>query len=465
MTTTPLLLIALPILASAFTFIFRQNKTLSTLIAAGTLTTLALFALQNSLDQPLTLLGRDLYLTAGDRYAIVYIYLCAAATYLGVWRTSPSWTYYPVTLLALSAVAITLGARPIVIATIGGRPFDPFHYAVMFIAIASMLAVFPLQGGQPGVANGTVRYMTLMVIAMPAFLAASWLLDQYSQSPDAINLAQGALGFMLFGFALWLGSVPFHSWLPGIASEAPPLSSAFVLGIISTGAWFLMLDMFHEIKVLNGSLVAFGILRLAGVVTAIVGGGLALAQRDFGRLMGYAVLADIGVALVAFGTGTTAGLMAALIVVIVRTFGLGLISMGLALAREIGIGDKFESLTGLAWRRPWAALVLVVGAFSLAGVPPLAGFAGRWAALQQVASGDLAIAIALLSSTIGVVIGTLRGLQYVLRPSDEPAAPPHRETLITITLLCGALALCLLIGLFPNLITPIIQQMVAAYTG
>jgi formate hydrogenlyase subunit 3/multisubunit Na+/H+ antiporter MnhD subunit len=462
---TPLPLIALPLIASVITFVLRKNTTLSALVAAGLPTAAAVLALTNNLNQPLSILGRELILTTGDRFAIVYLFLSAAATFMGVWRTSPKWTYYPVALLALAAVAAALGARPVIVAVIGGQPFDPFHYSVMFLTIASMFAVFPLQGGQPGVAGGTVRFMALMVIALPAFLTAAWVLDQFSQSPDAINLAQAATALLLFGFALWLGVVPFHSWLPGISSEAPPLSSAFVLGIINAGAWFLMLDMFHEIRVLDNNALVFALLRVAGIVTAVIGGGLALAQHDFGRLMGYAVLADIGVALVAFGTGSSAGMSAALIVVIVRTFGLGLMSMGLAIARGGLPDDSFESLASLAWKMPWAAIVLIVGGFSLAGLPPFAGFAGRWAALQQVAGSDLATSIALLSSTIGVATGTLRGLQYLLRPLQKSDEQPQRESPLTIALLCGALALTVLIGLFPDLIAPIVRQMVTAYGG
>jgi formate hydrogenlyase subunit 3/multisubunit Na+/H+ antiporter MnhD subunit len=214
---------------------------------------------------------------------------------------------------------------------------------------------------------------------------------------------------------------------------------------------------------LNENSLVFDVLRAAGVITALVGGVLAFAQRDFGRIMGYAVLADIGVALVAFGTHTTAGLSAALFVVFLRTFGLGLMSMGLALARTEAPDDTFVSLTSLAWRRPWAAIGLVVGAFSLAGVPPLAGFAGRWGALQQAAGSDLGTSLALVLSSIAVVAGALRGLQYVLRPIDDPNFQPVRESRLTIALIVGALVLCVIFGLFPDLLSPVIRQMTAAY--
>jgi formate hydrogenlyase subunit 3/multisubunit Na+/H+ antiporter MnhD subunit len=302
-----------------------------------------------------------------------------------------------------------------------------------------------------------------MVIAAPIFLAASWILDQYSQSPDAVNLAQTATALLLFGLALWLAVLPFHSWLPGVASESPPLSSAFVLGIVNVAAFFLMLDLFSGIRLLTENPVVFDVLRLAGLITALTGGALAFAQRDFGRIMGYAVLADVGVSLVAFGTHSTAGLSAALFVVLMRTFGLGLMSMGLALARTEAPDDTFVSTTSLAWRRPWAAVGLIVGAFSLAGVPPLAGFAGRWGALQQAAGSDLGASLALVLSSIGVVAGTLRGLQYVLLPLDDPAARPARESTMTIVLLVSALVLCLLFGLFPDLLSPVIRQMAASY--
>lgn len=465
MINNPLPLIALPALAAMVTFLLRKVPTLSALIAAGLPALAAVLALTNDLSEPLVLLGRTLVLTTGDRLAIVYIFLSAAATFLGVWRTSPRWTYYPVALLSLSAVAAALGARPVTVAVVGGQPFDPFAYSVMFMTIAAMLVVFPLQGGQPGVAGGTVRFMVLMVMGLPMFLTSAWFLDQFAQSPDATNLAQAAVGLLLFGLGLWMAVVPFHSWLPGIASESPPLSSAFVFGVINVAVFFLMLDMFHEIRPLAASPVAYAILRLAGVLMTVVGGGLAFAQNDFGRLMGYAVLADVGVSLVAFGTGTAAGLSAALIVVIVRTFGLGLMSMGLASARQQLPDDRFETLAGLAWRLPWAATVLIIGGFTLAGVPPFAGFTGRWAVLQQVAHTDFAVAIALLSSTIGVATGTLRGLQAVLRPAEPDGEVQPIESPITIGLLIGALILSVVIGLFPDLISPIIRQMVAAFAG
>ncbi len=467
MIDSPLLIIALPLLAAVITVFSRKNTTISALVAASVPTAVALFALLNPLNQPLSIMGRLLWLTTGDRYAIAYLYLCAAATFLGVWRTSPRWTYYPVALAALATSAAALGARPITVEVVGGRPFDPFNYSVLLFTIAALLTIFPLQGGLPRVSGGTLRYMTFVILAIPAFSTAAWVLDQYSQSPDAVNLAQTALALAMLGLTLWLAVVPFHSWMPGVASESPPLSSAFVLGIITVAAWFLMLDMVHEIKLLHESTLVFTIFRVLGILTTLVGGVLALAQNDFGRLMGYAVLADIGVALVAYSTNTAAGLSAALFVIFMRTFGLGLMSMGLALARERLPDDTFTALTSLAWRDPWATLVLIVGAFSLAGVPPFAGFAGRWAALQQVASTDFGAAAALLVGTIGVVGGTLRGLQHVMRPSREPlpiAQDPPSRSVLTLALLLGALGLCLLFGLFPDLITPFIRQMTASFT-
>jgi len=224
-----------------------------------------------------------------------------------------------------------------------------------------------------------------------------------------------------------------------------------------------MLDLVNGIRLLSDSAVVYDVLRLVGLITALVGGALAFAQRDFGRIMGYAVLADVGVALVAFGTHTTAGLSAALFVVILRTFGLGLMSMGLALARTEAPNDTFVSLTSLAWRRPWAAVGLIVGAFSLAGVPPLAGFAGRWGALQQAAGSDLGASLALVLSSIGVVAGTLRGLQYLLRPIDDPNLQPTRESTLTVVLIVGTLVLCVIFGLFPDVLSSFIRQMATSY--
>ena len=463
MINSPLPLIAIPLIGAVLTALLRRLPALSALLAALLPALAAFVALAYPLDNSLSLLGRELYLTTPDRYALIYINLCASATFLGVWRTTPRWLYYSVALAALAAVAAALGARPIVVEVIGGRPFDPFNYAVLFFTVAAVLTIFPLQGGQPAVTVGTLRYLTFSVIAVPLFLTAAWVLDQYSQSPDAVNLAQTATALLLFGLALWLAVIPFHSWLPGVASESPPLSSAFAIGAVNVAAFFLMLDMMHEIALLKNNPAVFEVLRVAGLVTALGGGLLAFSQRDFGRIMGYAILADLGVALVAFSTRTVAGLSAALFVVFLRTFGLGLMSMGLALARQESPDDSFQSLTSLLWRRPWAAIGLIVGAFSLAGVPPLAGFVGRWGALQQVAGSDLSASLVLILSSIGVVAGTLRGLQFILRPIDSAAPVPVRESPLTIALIVGALLLCLLFGLFPDVIAPVVRQMAAYF--
>jgi NADH:ubiquinone oxidoreductase subunit 2 (subunit N) len=460
---SPLPLLALPLAAAVLTALLRRFGTVTALIAAIFPAVAALIAIVYPLNNPLAFLGRDLYLTTPDRYALIFLYLSAAATFLGVWRTTARWTYYPVALVALTSIAAALGARPVIIEVIGGRPFDPFNYAVLFFTVGAVLTIFPLQGGQPGVTIGTLRYLTFIIIAVPIFLTAAWVLDQYSQSPDAVNLAQTATALLIFGLTLWLATLPFHSWLPGVASESPPLSSAFVLGIVNVAAFFLMLDLVSGIHLLADDPMVFDVLRWLGLATALVGGALAFAQRDFGRIMGYAVLADIGVSLVAFGTHTAAGLSAALFVVFLRTSGLGLMSMGLALARSEAPDDTFVSLTSLAWRRPWAAVGLIVGAFSLAGVPPLAGFAGRWGALQQAAGSDLSASLALVLSSIGVVAGLLRGLQYVLRPIDDPNVQPIHESTLTIVLIVVALVLCVIFGLFPDLLSPFIRQMTASY--
>ena len=191
---SPLPLVALPLIAAALTALLRRWGTLSALIAALFPAAAAVLAIVNPLSSPLHFLGRDLYLTTPDRYALIFLYLCASATFLGVWRTTGKWTYYTVALAALAAIAAALGARPVIVEVIGGRPFDPFNYAVLFFTVGAVLTIFPLQGGQPGVTIGTLRYLTFMVIAVPVFLAAAWILDQYSQSPDAVNLAQTATG-------------------------------------------------------------------------------------------------------------------------------------------------------------------------------------------------------------------------------------------------------------------------------
>jgi NADH-quinone oxidoreductase subunit M len=192
---------------------------------------------------------------------------------------------------------------------------------------------------------------------------------------------------------------------------------------------------------------------------AALGGLLAFAQRDFGHLMGYAVLSDMGCTLVALSVASPAALTAALLQVAHRAVGLMLTAMGLAVVRRRAGSDAFTDLGGMARRLPLSTAGLLLGGLSLAGVPLTAGFPSRWAIYRLFSVPDLALVM--LLSGAGVALGYLHGLSILLGPSTEPKV--KREPLIASLIILAMIILCLWLGLRPQWLLPPIQRVVESF--
>jgi formate hydrogenlyase subunit 3/multisubunit Na+/H+ antiporter MnhD subunit len=163
---------------------------------------------------------------------------------------------------------------------------------------------------------------------------------------------------------------------------------------------------------------------------------------------------------------------------LMRPVGLGILALGMALARERAHSSEFEKLSGLAWSSPWTATALIVGGFSVAGLPPLAGFVGRWAEVRLMATAqpaaDLPIyALAILAVTVGVAAGALRGMDFLLAaPAYHVATPAPlaslrlaaREPRLMIALIMAVLAVGFVLGLFPGIVDAALRAILSSYT-
>ena len=116
------------------------------------------------------------------------------------------------------------------------------------------------------------------------------------------------------------------------------------------------------------------------------------------------------------------------------------------------------------------AAALIVGGFSLAGIPPLAGFVGRWSQVQLLASTQPVYALVTLGVTLGVAAGALRGMDYLLQPPPEAAvsSTPNpnlgREPRLMIAIILCSLVVGLILGLFPGTVESAVRSMVPSYT-
>jgi formate hydrogenlyase subunit 3/multisubunit Na+/H+ antiporter MnhD subunit len=365
---------------------------------------------------PVVALGRSLTLETDDRSALLFIYL-ASLFLLGAGLAVPMPRLFaPSALVVLAMLAAALFVQP-------------FVFATAFLEAAAILAVLLLTdtgAGRPA-PRGALRFLVFVTFSLPFILLTGWLLELYAGSPDDISLLGRATLLLAAGFAILLSAVPFHSWIPAVAEQAPPPAAAFVFTVVQAAIVFFMLEFLNQFDWLAGNEQVFALMRLAGVIMLGVGSVFALAQRSFGRLMGYAVVADYGAALLAIGHGSADGLRIGIILIGLRVLALGVWSLGMGLLRDRAHDDSFEQARGLGRRAPLAAAAVIAGGLSLVGFPLTAGFPGRWALWRLMAADYPAAAYIVLIATVCVGVAYARALAAMVARA-EPALPEAPES-------------------------------------
>ena len=228
--------------------------------------------------------------------------------------------------------------------------------------------------------------------------------------------------FVLAGLAFKISAVPFHMWTPDVYEGAPTPVTAFFAGAPKVAAMALVL------RVLFGAFPAMEaewqqIVIFISIASMVLGAFAAIGQSNIKRLMAYSSISHMGFALVGVAAGTPEGIRGVLIyLVIYVVMNAGVFCCILAMQRKEGYVETIGDLSGLSRNQPMVAFLLAMLMFSLAGVPPLAGFFGKfYVFMAAIEAGLYPLAV------IGV-LSSVVGAYYYLRIVkimyfDEPAEP------------------------------------------
>jgi formate hydrogenlyase subunit 3/multisubunit Na+/H+ antiporter MnhD subunit len=466
------LFLALPLAIGAVVYGLRRWAALSALLSVGTALalgtaivvlplgrTVELWGRQIVMGGTVTFLGRELVLEEVDRIAIAFLYLTAAGIFALTWRVSPGAMLFPIGLGILSLLSGSLLIRPLI-------------YAALLVELAVVLSILALQieGSPP--TQGGLQYISFALLAMPGLLVIHWLMDRYALTPDDTGLLEASAILLALSFALLLGSIPFHMWMPSIASGGEPLAGAFVFTVNNGAVWFLLLAYLESYPDLTTYARFAPVASGVGMTMVVVGGLFAASQRSLGRLVGYGAFIDSGVALIALGMESELGLALAFLSLLARPFGLALMAAGhKGLLRGRGPDDRLDALRGLGWEAPWSTLAFLVGGLSTAGLPIGVGFAGRWALYRALAPSDLPAVLMMMLASVGVMVGVGRALATLFwraQSSDGESSDKERnvpsEGMLTATLIALAVAACVGVGLFPQFLAPTALRLAGLYT-
>ena len=263
-----------------------------------------------------------------------------------------------------------------------------------------------------------------------------------SQGEAPLGVVVG-LVFVLAGLAFKVSAVPFHMWTPDVYEGAPtPITAFFAVApkIAAIGLFLrTMLDPFASLVHDWQQIVV-----LMSVLSMVLGAFAAIGQSNIKRLMAYSSIGHMGYALVGLAAGTPEGLRGVLIyLTIYLAMNVGAFAVILNMRRDGTMVEDIDDLAGLARNNPLLALAMAIFLFSLAGIPPLAGFFGKFYIFMAALNAGLyALAV------IGVLASVVGAYYYVrivkIMYFDDPAEPfegPLGAAMGTILTLSGAFTL------------------------
>ncbi|MCO5065489.1 MAG: NADH-quinone oxidoreductase subunit NuoN [Rhizobiaceae bacterium] len=258
------------------------------------------------------------------------------------------------------------------------------------------------------------------------------------------------LVFVLAGIAFKISAVPFHMWTPDVYEGAPTPVTAFFAAAPKMAAMALL------VRVTVGAFAPVAhdwqqILVFVSIASMVLGAFAAIGQKNIKRLMAYSSIGHMGYALVGLAAANEAGVRGVIIyMTIYLAMTLGTFAFILAMRRRDGNVEQISDLAGLSSTNPAMATILTILMFSLAGIPPLAGFWGKWYVFLA------AIDAKLYTLAVIGVLASVVGAYYYLRIIkimwfDEPVGgfQPMAGELRLVLGLSGAFVLLYMLFMGP----------------
>jgi len=453
--------VLLPLLGATAIFFLRRLPTVQIAVAGGLCAVVAALLSQPldatvlgiDLDGRLNLLGRAMQVHAQDRLALLTLFACAALLFLLAWRTPNFGSFLPVGMLLLSALSAALMVRPV-------------QYAGLIFVVAGALGALMIQTERDELAStlGARRYLVSSVLALPAFLGAGYLAQRAAAGSelDAVVSYDPAVVLLLLGAGLVMGALPLFTWAYAAAQDAPPLTTAF-LSTVGVGATsFLLLTFMREFDWFRGSDVLAAGLRTGGLLLLVTSALLSWTQRTLGKIMGSALLLNLGCALLAAVGHTQQGAEAITFGILARTISMGLFGIGATWLRERSGGDDYDAIRGRGGREVWSTLAVAVGGLSLAGVPGTVGFVATWTTMR-VPAVDVEALVVIALGGVSVAVAVLRALHALFDGVQETLPVEHAQPRSERWSIGALTIVTVALGLFPALLVPLAQAAAAGF--
>lgn len=401
-------------------------------------------------------------------------------TFGGMMATGAFGNYF--TLLFITAGILSIvAAREYLVRQLNHRSE---FYALLLFAISGMVL---MASGRDLVA----LFLGVELMSVPFYVLAGFNRSEHSSNEAALKyflLGAFATGFLLYGIALIYGAagttrisamsgsllsdkvfligtgliivalafkvaaVPFHMWAPDVYEGSPTV----VTGFMATGgkaAAFAAISVFFLRGVEFSGTTVSTLLAILAAASMIIGNVTAIAQKSVKRMLAYSSIAHAGYILSGVAAGNIEGQTGLMFYLGAYTFmTIGAFTIVGLLEREGNQGTSFDDYAGLSTRQPAMAFIMALFMFSLAGVPPLAGFFGKYYVFLAAVKADMTwlAVLGVLTSLISVYYYLRLVVQMYFRDGEQ--VPDSRTPRGVLTAIAVSAFMVVLLGVQPSLV-------------
>ncbi len=428
--------------------------TLATVLALAALvlpidTALLLGTFSLKISSSIQFFGRSFVLHTADGALLAIIYGLAALWFFGTEASGRAHRFVSLGLMIVSLLAASIAV-------------EPFLFAALLLEMAAMLVIPLLVNADQKPGRGAIRFLISQTLAMPFILFSGWMLAGVEASPGDISLTAQAGTMLGLGFAFLLAIFPLYSWIPMLTEETSPYATGFLLWALPTFTIIFALGFLDRYAWLRSSSQFASAIKFAGVFMVISGGFFASMQKQIGRMMGYAAIAEAGLLILAMGLKSAEVVNITFVLLIPRGLELAVWSLGLSIIKREVSSLKFSDIQGLARKFPIATGAIIIAHLSITGFPILAGFPPRLALWQELARQSLFISFWVFLGSLGLLIGAIRTLAVFVMAQEHAAWNWTESWIQTGMLGVGVLGLFIL-GLFPQVMQPFLSKLPAVF--
>src|SRR6266852_1462691 len=406
-------------------------------------------------------------LLAVDQFALFFkvVFLGAAAIttlismkYLEIENVSPG-EYYFLILCSTLGMMVMAGGIDLIAIFIGLETM-----AVSFYTLAGFIKPEPRSN------EAAVKYFLLGAFSLGILLYGMSLMYGLSGTTSLRAMATAFVGqerdprlvlaviLVVAGIGFKIAAVPFHMWAPDVYEGAPTPITAF-LSVGSKAASFAMLLRIFLEGMPSLSADWRILFEVLAIVTMTVGNLAALTQTSLKRMLAYSSIAHAGYVLIGVVAGTPRGITAMLIYLAIYAFmQLGAFTVIVLMRRQDVVGDELKDFSCLHVRHPFAAFAMLMFMLSLGGIPPTAGFMGKfWLFSAAIESGHVWLAvIGVLNSAISLYY-YIRLVVFMYLKKETTGSEPTTTPALTLTLALAIVA-TIVLGVYPQLLFDVAEK-------